>query len=82
MFRFALRLLYKPKKSLKIHCFGQDYDHPFGLAAGMDKKAEALRGWESSGLAVSEIGGVTMHEPGVSRIVTVDIEEGAKLAAM
>jgi chromosome segregation protein len=26
--------------------------------------------------------GVTMHEPGVSRIVTVDIEEAAKLAAM
>ena len=26
--------------------------------------------------------GVTMHEPGVSRIVTVDIEEAAKLAAI
>ena len=26
--------------------------------------------------------GVTMHEPGVSRIVTVDIEEAAELAAM
>jgi chromosome segregation protein len=26
--------------------------------------------------------GVTMHEPGVSRIVAVDIEEAAKLAAM
>ena len=64
MFRWVLRLLYKPKKSLKIHCFGLDYDHPFGLAAGMDKKAEALRGWESIGLAFSEIGGVTMHEQG------------------
>ena len=32
MFRWVLRLLYKPKKSLKIHCFGLDYDHPFGLA--------------------------------------------------
>ena len=49
---------------MKIHCFGLDYDHPFGLAAGMDKKAEALRGWESIGLAFSEIGGVTMHEQG------------------
>jgi chromosome segregation protein len=25
--------------------------------------------------------GVTMHEPGVSRLVTVDIEEAAQLAA-
>ena len=28
----------------------------------MDKRAEALRGWESIGLAFSEIGGVTMLE--------------------
>jgi dihydroorotate dehydrogenase len=39
-----------------------EYNHPFGLAAGMDKRAEALRGWESIGLAFSEIGGVTMLE--------------------
>jgi chromosome segregation protein len=26
--------------------------------------------------------GVTMHEPGVSRIVTVDVEEAVKLAAI
>jgi len=26
--------------------------------------------------------GVTMHEPGVSRIVSVDIDEAAELAAM
>jgi len=26
--------------------------------------------------------GVTMHEPGVSRIVAVDIDEAAELAAM
>ncbi len=62
VFRSVLRLLFKPKKSLKTHCFGTEYDHPFGLAAGMDKRAEALRGWESIGLAFSEIGGVTMLE--------------------
>ena len=39
-----------------------DYLHPFGIAAGMDKRAEALRGWESIGVAFSEIGGVTMVE--------------------
>tara|TARA_B100000609_G_scaffold199111_1_gene200727 strand:- start:138 stop:1238 length:1101 start_codon:yes stop_codon:yes gene_type:complete len=62
LFRAMLRLLYKPKKKLTTHCFGIEFNHPFGLAAGMDKRAEALRGWESIGLAFSEIGGVTMLE--------------------
>ena len=62
IFRGVLRLLYKPKKSLRTTCFGLEFSHPFGLAAGMDKRAEALRGWESMGLAFSEIGGVTMLE--------------------
>ena len=62
LFRAGLRLLYKPRKNLTTHCFGLDFDHPFGIAAGMDKRAEALRGWESIGLAFSEIGGVTMLE--------------------
>lgn len=31
--------------------------------------------------AAEQLMGVTMHEPGVSRLVTVDIEEAAKLAA-
>ena len=42
--------------------FGQDYPHPFGLAAGMDKKAEALIGWETIGLGFIEVGGITQHE--------------------
>ena len=62
LFRGCLRLLYKPKISLPTSCFGMEYSHPFGIAAGMDKKAEALRGWASIGLAFSEIGGVTMLE--------------------
>ena len=32
--------------------------------------------------AANQLLGVTMHEPGVSRLVTVDIEEAAELAAM
>ncbi len=32
--------------------------------------------------SANQLMGVTMHEPGVSRIVTVDIEEAAELAAM
>ena len=62
IFRGVLRFLYKPRKSLETTCFDLEFSHPFGLAAGMDKRAEALRGWESIGLAFSEIGGVTMLE--------------------
>jgi len=60
--RFILRTLYKPTHNLPIRRFGIDFEHPFGIAAGMDKRAEALRGWESVGLGFSEIGGVTMLE--------------------
>ena len=60
--RFILRVLYKPSHNLPIRRFGIDFEHPFGMAAGMDKRAEALRGWESIGLGFSEIGGITMLE--------------------
>lgn len=62
--RFLLRALYKPRTSLPVEVFGHHYNHPFGLAAGMDKNAKALIGWETTGLAFVEIGGVTMLEQG------------------
>ena len=58
--RFVLRAMYKPRHDLPVTVFGNTYHHPFGLAAGMDKNATALRGWDSVGLAFIEIGGVTM----------------------
>ncbi|MFQ3316747.1 MAG: dihydroorotate dehydrogenase [Candidatus Poseidoniaceae archaeon] len=60
--RGVLSLLYRPRKNIPIHCFGQTYQHPFGNAAGLDKRAEALRGWEAIGVSFIEIGGVTEHE--------------------
>ena len=60
--RALLSMLYRPRKKLPIRCFGQEYIHPFGNAAGLDKKAEALRGWETIGLSFIEIGGVTEHQ--------------------
>lgn len=57
-----LKLLYKPRQTLPVSLFGHTYAHPFGLAAGMDKNAKALLGWEATGLAFIEIGGVTMLE--------------------
>ena len=59
--RGPLRLLYTPK-TLPVQRFGMTYRNPFGLAAGMDKRAEALRGWETLGLGFIEIGGVTAEE--------------------
>ena len=61
--RSVLRGLYSPK-ALPVHRFGSHYPTPFGLAAGMDKRAEAIRGWESLGLGFIEIGGVTALEQG------------------
>ncbi|MDA9117196.1 quinone-dependent dihydroorotate dehydrogenase [Candidatus Poseidoniaceae archaeon] len=59
--RTALNLSYGPQ-SLKVTRFGAQYPNPFGLAAGMDKRAEALRGWTTLGLGFIEIGGVTAEE--------------------
>tara|TARA_B100000459_G_scaffold147338_1_gene116562 strand:+ start:1887 stop:2936 length:1050 start_codon:yes stop_codon:yes gene_type:complete len=64
LFRGILSLLYRPNKNLQINCFGHSFIHPFGSAAGLDKRAEALRGWEAIGLSFIEIGGITEHEQG------------------
>ena len=61
--RSILRGMYSPK-ALPVQRFGFHYPTPFGLAAGMDKRAEAIRGWESLGLGFIEIGGVTALEQG------------------
>ena len=38
------------------------FENPLGLAAGMDKKAEAMQGWETLGFGFIEVGGITEHE--------------------
>ena len=45
--RFALSTLYQNKQDLPVEVFGHTFKHPFGLAAGMDKKAEGLLGWQA-----------------------------------
>ena len=47
--------------SLPTEAFGMSFRHPVGLAAGMDKKCEALSLWPSVGFAWTEGGGVTYH---------------------
>ena len=36
--RLPMKLLYKPKKTIPIQFLGDKYDHPLGLAAGMDNE--------------------------------------------
>ena len=45
--------------SLPIDAFGLRFRHPLGLAAGMDKKCEALPLWPSIGFSWIEGGGIT-----------------------
>jgi len=59
--RLMLRVLYRPK-AVPSECFSMQFPNPLGLAAGMDKKAEAMIGWDQIGFGFIEIGGVTMEE--------------------
>ncbi len=50
---------------LPVEVFGLKFPNPIGLAAGMDKFAEAVPVWPSLGFGHSELGGVTSHaQPG------------------
>jgi dihydroorotate dehydrogenase len=50
---------------LPVNVFGLDFPNPVGLAAGMDKHAEALRAWKAMGFGWTELGAVTWHaQPG------------------
>jgi dihydroorotate dehydrogenase len=50
---------------LPIEHFGLNFPNPVGLAAGMDKLAEALPVWPALGFGFTELGGVTWHaQPG------------------
>ncbi len=50
---------------LPVELFGLRFPNPVGLAAGMDKHADAAPIWPSFGFGFSELGGVTWHaQPG------------------
>jgi len=46
---------------LPTEVFGLKFPNPVGLAAGMDKHAAAVPGWEAMGFGFVELGGVTWH---------------------
>jgi len=50
---------------LPIELFGLRFPNPVGLAAGMDKNAEALPSWAAMGFGFTELGAATWHaQPG------------------
>ena len=50
---------------LPVKLFGLEFPNPVGLAAGMDKNAEAVPAWAALGFGFTELGGVTWHpQPG------------------
>lgn len=52
-------------RPLPLEVFGLKFPNPVGLAAGMDKNAEALPAWAALGFGFTELGAVTWHpQPG------------------
>ncbi|HLP78094.1 MAG TPA: dihydroorotate dehydrogenase (quinone), partial [Candidatus Paceibacterota bacterium] len=50
---------------LPVELFGLRFPNPIGLAAGMDKNAEALPAWAAMGFGFTELGAATWHaQPG------------------
>jgi dihydroorotate dehydrogenase len=47
------------RPELGIKLWGIDFPNPIGLAAGMDKDAVAVRGWETLGFGFAELGTIT-----------------------
>ena len=49
----------RARPELNIKLWGTDFSNPIGLAAGMDKDAVAIRGWETLGFGFAELGTIT-----------------------
>lgn len=55
-------------RGLRQQVFGADFEHPIGLAAGLDKQGTAVAAWAALGFAFAEIGTVTpAPQPGNPR---------------
>ncbi len=51
--------------SLRLSAMGLDFPNPIGLAAGLDKDAEAVPAWQAMGFGFVEVGTVTaLPQPG------------------
>ncbi len=64
LLRAALSACYGAPE-LPVECLGLRFPNPIGLAAGMDKHAEALPVWAALGFGFTELGAVTWRpQPG------------------
>jgi dihydroorotate dehydrogenase len=55
----------RDRPELGIKLWGTEFHNPIGLAAGMDKDAVAIRGWEALGFGFAELGTITPRpQPG------------------
>lgn len=64
----SMRRQRSPDQRLQQRVFGLSFDHPVGLAAGLDKQGTAAAAWAGLGFAFSEIGTVTPRpQPGNPR---------------
>ncbi len=64
----VLRRLTRPDASLRTHALGLVFDSPFGVAAGFDKDAVAVRGLHALGFGHVEVGTLTARaQPGNPR---------------
>jgi len=60
----ALNMFYGAPE-LPVDLFGLRFPNPVGLAAGMDKSAEAVPAWAAMGFGYTELGAATWHaQPG------------------
>jgi dihydroorotate dehydrogenase len=64
LLRSSLRACFAAP-ALPVNCLGLTFPNPVGLAAGMDKKAQAVPAWAALGFGFAELGGVTWRaQPG------------------
>jgi dihydroorotate dehydrogenase len=56
---WAARAITRPAPSLRVRTLGLDFDSPFGVAAGFDKNAVAVRGLGALGFGHVEVGTIT-----------------------
>ena len=57
--------ILKDRPELGVKLWGMEFSNPIGLAAGMDKDAIALSGWQTLGFGFAELGTITpLPQPG------------------
>lgn len=61
----GLSSVFRPKSAQKVQAMGLEFDSPFGLAAGFDKNAVAIKALGDLGFSHIEVGTVTaLAQPG------------------